>query len=161
MKAHLLVSAGWLLAIVIMIGIVAVARTQQPEGICFLTVAKSFRSGHAERRNYVINDKSEWESLWAKVVSNSNPNLPLPEIDFTRRTIIGVFEGTQSNSGFEVTIESVVRTDGGTIVFVKELLNPHCASEPVITHPFHIVEIEKFEASQIEFTIKQKVRKCS
>jgi len=76
---------------VVTIGFGSVTFAQQAKKVCFLTVAKSWHSGHPERTNNVINSKAEWELLWAQVVSCVSPKPDLPEIDFTRRTIIGVF----------------------------------------------------------------------
>lgn len=142
--------------------IFAVAETglaQEPEEICFLTIAKSTSSGHPERKNYVINDKSEWEALWAQVVSPGNPKPALPEIDFTRRTVIGVFQGTQPNPTFEVIITGMTQNQGKIDVFVKEHLGA-CVAPGIVANSFHLVEVERLVTDAVEFTIKQKVRKC-
>ena len=148
------------LILCITIGLAEVTSAQEPAGICFLTVAKSQGSGNPERKNYVINDKAEWEELWEKVVANVSPKPPLPEIDFTRRTIIAVFEGSQPSGGFEITITNIVSTQGHIQVAVKELLGA-CVAPGIVTKPFHIVEVDKLDPAAIEFTLKQKVKKCA
>jgi len=144
----------------ITIGLAGVTLAQEPAETCFLTVARSQQSGNPERKNYVINDKSEWEELWEKVVANVSPKPTLPEIDFTRRTIIAVFQGSQPSGGYEVTITNIVNTEGHIQVTVKEFLGA-CVAPGIVTKPFHIVEVDKLDAAAIEFRLKQKVRKCA
>lgn len=145
---------------VVTIGFGSVSFAQEAEKVCFLTVARSPHSGHSERKNYVINGKAEWEALWAQVVSRENPKPDLPEIDFTRRTIIGVFQGSEPNGGFETTITGITKRESRIIVSVKELLG-NCVAPGVIVNPFHLVEVDKIDPAQLEFSMKQKVRKCS
>jgi len=145
----------------IAIGLVGAAPAQEPGAVCFLTVGKSQQSGNPERKNYVINDTAAWEDLWDKVNAGLSPKPALPEIDFTRRTIIAIFQGSQPTSGYEVTITNIVNAEGHIQVVVKELMNPNCGGLGVITRPFHIVEVDKLDAAAIEFRVKQKVRKCS
>jgi hypothetical protein len=146
---------------VVTIGFGSVTFAQQAEKVCFLTVAKSSHSGHPERKNYVINSKAEWEVLWAQVVSGTNPIPDLPEIDFARRTIIGVFQGSEPNPGFEITISEITKREDRVIVSVKELLNLNCPAPGVVAKSFHFVEVDKLDPAQVEFSIKKKVRKCS
>ena len=138
------------------------APAQEPSHVCFLTVAKLGDSGHSERRNYVINDRAAWEDLWAKVGSHVSPNLPRPEVDFTRRTVIAVFQGSVPTSGFEVLISDIIKTEDGIKVVVKETVNSHCGGTGSVIRPFHIVEIDKQEQDQAEaeFKFKQKEKRC-
>ena len=161
MRKHLRKVLRALPSVAMAIGLISVVvPAQNSEHICFLTVAKLAESGHPERRNYVINDRAEWEELWAKVGSSVSPNLPMPEIDFTRRTVIAVFQGSEPMSGFEVVISEINKADGGIKVIVKETINTHCGGTGSITRPFHIVEIEKQEQAEVEFKFKHKEKRC-
>src|SRR5262245_29723461 len=146
---------------VVTIGLRTVTFAQQAEKVCFLTVARSQHSSHPERKNYVINNKTEWEVLWAQVVSHLSPKPDLPEIDFTRRTLIGVFKGSKPNSAFETTITEITKCEGRVIVSGEELLNLQPAVQEGIVNPFHVVEVDKLDPAQVEFSMKQKVRKYS
>lgn len=93
----------------------------QSDTICFLGVLKLTDSGHAEAQNYVINTDTEWQSLWEKIFSNTNEKPPLPDIDFTRRTIVAVFQGAQPSNGYEISIQEIVGTENSLEVFVKAI----------------------------------------
>jgi hypothetical protein len=70
-------------------------------------------------QNYVIKDKGEWESLWARLFPGLSERTPLPEIDFERRTLLAVFQGTQPTSGYEISIRQVVESENAVEVSVK------------------------------------------
>jgi len=132
----------------------------EADTICFLGVLKLYNSGHAEERNYVINTETEWQSLWEKIFSNTSAKPPLPEIDFTRRTIVAVFQGIQPSSGYEISINEIVETENTLEVVVKAFApGDRCVVTGAVTRPFDIVEIEKTE-KQVVFHVKHKVRNC-
>jgi hypothetical protein len=126
--------------------------------ICFLRVFKLNDSGHSEAQNYVINTETDWQTLWDKIFSNQSEKPPLPEIDFSRRTIVAVFQGEQPTGGYEISIEEIVGTENSVEVAVKAFSpGPRCTVTGTVTRPLDIVEIEKTE-KQIVFRVKHKVR---
>ena len=128
--------------------------------ICFLGVLKLTDSGHAEAQNYVIKTETEWRSLWEKIFSNTSEKLPLPEIDFTRRTIVAVFQGAQPSNGYEISIEAIVETENSLEVAIKAFApGKRCVLTGIVTKPFDIVEIEKTD-KEVLFHVKHKVRNC-
>jgi hypothetical protein len=132
----------------------------QADTICFLGVLKLTDSGHTEAQNYVIKEGAEWESLWDKIFSNTSEKPPLPEIDFTRRTVVAVFQGTQPSSNYEISIEGIVETENSLEVAVKAIApGKRCVVTGKVTRPFDIIEIEKTE-KQVVFHVKHRVRNC-
>ena len=128
--------------------------------ICFLRVFKLNNSGHSEAQNYVISTETDWQTLWDKIFSNQSEKPPLPEIDFSRRTIVAVFDGEQPTGGFEISIQEIVETENSFEVAVKAFSpGPRCAVTGTVTRPFDIVEIEKIE-KPILFHVRHKVRNC-
>jgi len=132
----------------------------QADSICFLSVLKTFHSSHAEEENVVINDNAQWQSLWLTLFTNTSEKPPLPEIDFTRRTIVAVFQGLQATSGYEISIEEIVETENALLVTIKAFSpGQRCGVTGIVTRPLHIVEIEKTQ-KEIVFHVKHKVRNC-
>ncbi|MEK6407831.1 MAG: protease complex subunit PrcB family protein [Acidobacteriota bacterium] len=120
----------------------------EADTICFLGVLKLQDSGHAEAQNYV------------KIFSNTSEKPPLPEIDFTRRTIVAVFQGSQPSGGYEISIQELVETESSLEVFVKAFApGKRCIVTGKISRPFDIIEIEKTE-KQVVFHMKHKFRDC-
>jgi len=82
----------------------------QADSICFLSVLKVSDSSHTEEENVVINDNAQWQSLWQTLFTNISEKPPLPKIDFTRRTIVAVFQGEQATNGYEISIEKILES---------------------------------------------------
>ena len=128
----------------------------------FETVAKHFACGHWEKQNYVITSKDEWERVWRLAMSNTYPLPPAPEIDFSKRSIIAVFQGFQPSDGYAVSVTKIVRTDDGIKVTIRESLPADsCHVLMVVTEPYHIIELDRVEdASAVTFKIKKEIRSC-
>lgn len=130
------------------------------EGICFLSVLKLRDGGLAEAQNLVINNESEWQNLWEQMFSNTSVKPPLPEIDFTLRTIVAVFQGVQPSGGYEIAIQEIVETENTLEVVVKAFAPGKRRVVPgAVTRPFDIVEIER-TGKEAVFHVKHRVRNC-
>jgi uncharacterized protein (UPF0248 family) len=132
----------------------------QADSVCFLSVLKVSDSSHPEQENIVINDNGQWQSLWQTLFANTNIKPPLPEIDFTRRTIIAVFQGEQATTGYQISIEEALETENAVEVTVKAFSpGKRCVLLGKVTRPLHIVEIEKTQ-KEIVFHVKRRIRNC-
>lgn len=132
----------------------------EAETICFLSVLKLRDGGLAEAQTFVINSETEWQNLWERMFSNTSVKPPLPEIDFTGRTIVAVFQGIQPSGGYEIAIQEIVETENTLEVVVKAFApGKRCVVPGAVTRPFDIVEIEKTEKEAV-FHVKHRVRNC-
>jgi uncharacterized protein (UPF0248 family) len=132
----------------------------EADAICFLTVLKVSDSSHAEEENIGINDNAQWQSLWQTLFTNTSEKPPLPEIDFTRRTVLAVFQGEQATNGYEISTEEIVETENALEVTVKAFSpGKRCVLLGKVTRPLHIVEIEKTQ-KEIVFHVKHRIRNC-
>jgi hypothetical protein len=148
------------LAILCCVALLFTLAPAEADTICFLTVLKYWDSRHAEAQNYVINNNAEWQNLWEEVFANQSDKPPLPEIDFTRRTIVAVFQGIQPSNGYEISIQEIVETENSLDVIVKAFApGKRCVVLGIQTRPLDIVEIEKTE-KEVVFHVKHKIRNC-
>src|SRR5262245_54453910 len=81
-----------------------------PQTVPFETIEKYSFSGHREKQNYVITTHEDWQALWAVTHSNVEPQPPLPEVDFSSRMIIAVFQGEQRTGGYTIAVTELVKT---------------------------------------------------
>jgi hypothetical protein len=96
--------------------------------------------------NYVVNSQSEWEQLWEK----SHPNREVPEVDFSRHTIIVVERGCPT-TGYGINITGIVDEISHVVVQVVELNpGPGAPQFCVVTSPYQIVMTRKITA-EIDF----------
>jgi hypothetical protein len=128
----------------------------------FETIAKYLNCGHVEKQNYVITNKEDWERLWDKVVSNSYPRPQAPEIDFSKHSLIAVFQGTQSSSGYSISVNRLAKSGNKLKVHVREVSpSDACRVLLVLTQPFEIIQIDKIEDSvKVVFKIKRRITVC-
>jgi len=68
-------------------------------------------SAIAERRMVTVRDADAWNRLWAEHTGAGIAHRPVPEVDFSRKMVIGVFFGA-GGACEKVSIESVTRQDG-------------------------------------------------
>ena len=124
----------------------------------FETIEEGYFSGFAQRASLVIKDEVKWSQVWNKHTSNHLPPPELPKVDFQHFMVIAVFRGQFSTSGYSTTINEVSRVLNRIIVLVVE--NDPSKNElafPVITHPYHIIMIEKVHLP-VEFVYKREIR---
>jgi hypothetical protein len=104
----------------------------------FTTIARGGTSAIEARREVVIRDEAAWQKLWRE----HDWNHPAPPIDFTRRTVVGLFAGTRATAGYAIEI-TALRADGKTLVvtYREESPSPGAMVAQVLTMPFHLVSV--------------------
>lgn len=101
----------------------------------------------SKRLNYVIDNCSDWQILWGMIHTGETPKPPVPLVDFTKCTILGVFYGQKPTSAYNISISSVVETENTVDVFVTESSPTGGVVLPVVTYPYHIIKIRKSNKS--------------
>jgi hypothetical protein len=157
------ISAFLLCTLALVLVIVPAATGQEASRkVKFETVARHLSSGHWEKKNYLINNKEEWERVWAIATSNSYPPPSAPEIDFSTRSVIAVFQGSQPSDGYSISINKLKKTENSfKIVVTESMPEDTCKVLMVVTQPFHIIETERIEnGDEIVFKVKRNIRRC-
>lgn|SRR3989338_3702850 len=112
----------------------------------FETIARSARSGHNDRKNYVIKEASEWRSLWDIVYAGTTPKPVLPGINFNNEIIIAVFQGMRFTGGYSIEIMNVIEKNNSLEILVKETSpSPGSFVTQAFTQPFHIVKTKRVD----------------
>lgn len=118
----------------------------------FQTIEKRGMSGINSPENIVINEEKEWANLWARIHSNQTPTPKLPQMNFSKETVVGVFLGTKNSGGYGIEIKKVTDTGKKIVVMVEEASPPKGAMVTMaLTQPFHLVKIENPGKKPIEF----------
>jgi hypothetical protein len=133
---------------------------EHPRKLKFQTVTKHFACSHSARDFYAVTDNETWTRLWATLVYEGGP--PAPVVDFSRHSLIAVFQGDQRSSGFDISVSKIVKKDGRVTVHVKEVIpEDACKVLMVVTQPFHIVLTKKLDdPSLVDFKVKQRIKEC-
>lgn len=113
-------------------------------GVFFGTVDKAAYSGVDTYRLVVVTEPAAWANLWALHTAPLNPAPPLPAVDFSNRTVVGVFLGTRPSACYSVHIEDIVTGADRVIVYYAEREpGPNEVCAQVITAPAHIVSVTR------------------
>jgi PrcB C-terminal len=126
----------WTLAILTVV--VAGSSLRAQSGLT--TIAKGDASGVQLARQVTIRTPSEWTALW----KDHAPSEQGPAVDFTKRTVVGIFLGTKPSAGHEVEIVGV-RHEGADLVveFVHTQPAAGTMTAQILTEPYHLVSVAR------------------
>jgi hypothetical protein len=107
-----------------------------------ITIDKGAESAVDAPRQVTVRTLAEWQTLWRLHA----PGRPVPEVDFARSMVVGVFLGTRPTAGFAVDIVGTRQDHGSLIVQYRETRpGRDTISAQIITAPFHLATIPRFD----------------
>lgn len=154
-----LILAGGLVFILYRYGNPLIPATESVD-MAFETIVKGQISAEKENKNYIIEDKNEWQKIWDKIYANTVPKPLLPEIDFSGSEVVAVFQGEKPSGGYNIEITKASENNLNTFIFVKEASpGEDCLTSAAITNPYHIIGFKKAD-KKIVFKVSKEVIKC-
>ncbi|MFW6347015.1 MAG: protease complex subunit PrcB family protein [Cyclonatronaceae bacterium] len=112
----------------------------------------------------VIRSEAEFEEFWNRLSGELvGSDGTVPDVDFDTFIVVGVFMGEQPSSGYDISIERVEQPGEGEPLQleVRETEpGPECMNMTVITHPYHIIKLNKTDA-ELQFNYETEVNECS
>jgi hypothetical protein len=104
-----------------------------------VTPWKGATSGITAPRTVAIQSEEEWLALWKEHVAGQVPPLPLPNVNFARYTVVGVFAGNKPTAGFSIVITRIqFKPDGVHVAYHEVAPDPSMAVADVVTQPFEL-----------------------
>ena len=104
----------------------------------FTNIAKGDASGQQIGRQVTIRTAAEWKALWKEHA----PADKMPEIDFTRNMVVGIFLGSKPSAGHAVEIVGVRTEDKDLIVeYVQKQPARGTMAAQILTEPYHLVSV--------------------
>jgi len=121
-----------------------------------ITIGKGDLSGNGEegilKSNIVISNEHDWFELLEKIDVSSDVSSTFSEnnIDFGVYTVIASFDDIKMSGGYSIEISDLLIIDAEKIIVkIKRADNGPGRVSSVITQPFHIVKIPRWEKSII------------
>jgi hypothetical protein len=112
------------------------------------TIEKGDQSNVESATQAVVQTDAEWTALWRRHA----PDRPVPPVDFSRETVVGVFMGSRPTAGFSIEVLSTLNVKGAFIVRYRETLVPAGAvTAQVLTFPYHLVAVPKVAVTESKF----------
>ncbi|MDZ8096500.1 MAG: protease complex subunit PrcB family protein [Nostoc sp. DedQUE05] len=120
----------------------------------FTTIARGSESGYQSASQMVIDNSEEWIDLWQQHTSNAEPPPPVPQVDFTRYSVVVVFTGEQPTGGYSVEIlsaETSVSQTQQQLAITVEHRQPEAGDfvTEALTYPYHIIRIPKIDGKVV------------
>ena len=117
---------------------VAAATAAQVGKPGFTTIAKGDASGQQLGKQVTVRSAAEWKALWKEHA----PTEKLPEVDFTKNMVVGIFLGSKPSAGHSVEIVNVRTQENALIVeYVQTQPAKGTIAAQILTEPFHLVSV--------------------
>ncbi len=130
------------------------------ERLDFTTISLGCHSGHTHLAYYVIQDNETWVELWNQHMLFMVYPLPTPDVDFSAHTVVAVFMGEASTSGYALRIYDIVDVGSSIVVKLEKTEpDPKCIVAQVLTQPYHMVQIAKTD-KPVTFDVNTKILEC-
>ena len=121
-----------------LVGTVALVQT----ALLFVPVAAGTTSGITQPRQVVVRTTEDWRALWRE----HGAGTPVPSVDFSSATVVGLFLGERPTAGYQVDVVSVLNEGGAAVVeYVERRPSPDAMVAQVVTAPFHLVSLQRVD----------------
>jgi protease stability complex PrcB-like protein len=117
-------------------------------------IAKGAFSGIQQPEQIVITNATQWAELWKQHTVKREPKPELPEVDFSKQTLLFVSLGEKRTGGYSVEIADLLKENGKVVVLAKSHApKPGGFQIQAITAPFIIVAVPKLDG-KVEFKLE-------
>ena len=106
----------------------------------FTSLVKGNMSEQQLARQVTVRTAAEWKALWKEHA----PTAKMPDVDFSKDMVVGIFLGSKPSEGYDVEIVGV-RTEGKDVVveYVQKEPGRGTLTAQILTEPFHLVTAPK------------------
>ncbi len=131
----------------------AASETQGETGLTWEELAKgSQASGGESPRFFVATSQAELENVWGLAYGNLLTPPDLPEVDFSRESVAGMFLGQQPTGGYSVSVQDVTLEDGEVYLQVNVTEPAQGAiTTQALTNPWVMVRVSQPNLSNAWF----------
>jgi hypothetical protein len=126
--------------------------------IDFTTIAQGTDSGYQSASQMTIDNSERWNNFWQLHTCNTEPPPPVPQVDFTRYSVVAVFAGEKPTGGYSVEIlsaetSSSQTTDRPSLVITVQYRQPSAGDfvTEALTYPYHMIRIPKIDGHKVVF----------
>ncbi|OGS44098.1 MAG: hypothetical protein A2539_00815 [Elusimicrobia bacterium RIFOXYD2_FULL_34_15] len=98
-------------------------------------------SGIKEKKSLIIKTQQEWQKLWKEHTDGLES---IPEVDFNKNIVIGVFMGEQRTGGYGIQISQIEESQD--TIYIQTIETVPASGSGVtkqLTQPYHIVVVTK------------------
>ena len=106
----------------------------------FTSVARGDMSAQQTAKQVTVRTAAEWKALW----KDHLPTAKMPDIDFAKNMVVGIFLGTKPSGGHEVSIVGVRMQEKDLVVeYVQKQPGRGTMAAQILTEPYHLVAVPR------------------
>lgn len=119
----------------------AALRAESLEEIGFAEIAAGANAAEVtKRKNIAVYTREEFARLWEMAYGSDAS--PLPEIDFTKEYVIGVFAGLRPSGGHGISVVQISDSSTTRMIRVEQTTpGEGCMTTQAFTSPFQLVRV--------------------
>src|SRR4051812_8691506 len=110
---------GWKLQVCLLLCGSAILFAEDASSGRFKVIAKGALSGIQEPKQLLITNATQWAEIWQKHSVRNEPKPPLPEIDFSKQSVLFVALGQKRTGGYAVAITDLQKKGEKTEVTLQ------------------------------------------
>lgn len=113
-----------------------------------------------EAKQYVIRSESAYKNVWQQKVLTPTIYVKRPEVDFSKKMVIAVFQGVKPTSGYQVKVDSAFKDHNNLrIEVLHKRPGKECGAYQVITQPCQFVAVPKVKG-KVTFEVQSVTQQC-
>jgi hypothetical protein len=93
-------------------------------------LAHEYYSGLGDAVRSVLSDPASWAAVWAQLTFGTQPQTPLPSVDFDTERVLVAALGTRPTGGYDIRVDSLVRYEHGSVAYVTTRVLARTVSRP-------------------------------
>jgi hypothetical protein len=93
-------------------------------------LAHASYSGLGDAVRSVLSDPASWAAVWAQLTFGTQPQTPLPSVDFDTERVLVAALGTRPTGGYDIRVDSLVRYEHGSVAYVTTRVLARTVSRP-------------------------------
>lgn len=130
------------------------------EEIPFEVIVSSFYSSVTEKQEIIVRDEKSYNELMNRAYEYLDQKPYIPEVDFSKFIVIGVFMGAKPSGGHSVNVEKIIRSSDLIKVYINEVYpGINCGTTDAITYPFQIIKVPIYSGN-FKFKTKKITKDC-
>lgn len=113
------------------------------------------------KKEVLIKNNDDYQKLMNEVYSNLDQMPRIPEVDFSKNSVVAVFMGTKNTGGYLVNVDKVIkRTSALTVSIYETSPGANCQETQMLSQPYEIVKIPKTD-QKVKYIYKQRTKDCN
>ena len=127
--------------------------------IKFEVIKEGVISGFTDEKLMVIDNNTDYQKIMSIVYYNLDQMPIIPEVDFTKNTLILAAIGAKNTGGYSIGINNI-KSNGSVTISITEISpGKNCVLTESVISPYQLVKVKKIK-KEVSFSTSRIVKDC-